>query len=649
MKRWCFCRARTSLSLSLLMVALWLTMGCGGGGRSSLIPSPSNPSGPSGFLFSVQSTPPGAEILLNGRSTGFRTVLLGSEPFPLPTPPVGTHLLTLKAQGFHDWHQWIDWTGDGSVIVKATMTVADQPPGTLTVTSDPPGARLLVDGEDTGKTTPATLSLPPSRHAIALTLDGYLTARDIVDIPSGGSVSVHLPLTRQERGMLTGTVYDRFGNAPVGATVQLRDEQGNLLATTRTTAFGAFWFANLAPATYTLTAEIVLEGVREIAFSEPFTISAGQRTHATLVLFPADLLGDVEGVVQTPDGRPIPDAQVAVLYYAAGLDFVLTSRRTRTDSQGRFLFVGLPAAQQVLIARKVGYQSVQTQVTPKRGERVSTTITLSPLGSNTSSVNPPTQVFAIAETLPTGEGNRLAMPRHLSPPQFYRQFLLRQLQRHQHPLARRLRTTNFPSRIPPSRFFPLGFIGQVEVGWQPHSTRPSESLLGYHIYRSVPTASGWQLRMVVDEPEQTVVADIGYDLTAGQTYRYAVSAVTLSGQETAKSEPAETTVLPPLRLVSPDNGAAVPQSQLVFRWQPIGGKVPFFVVQVYSDPEALLSSDPVWDSDVLADVNEATYSGQRLLNGKTYFWVVIGLDDRDWHTANAFTVSEVRQVVIAGD
>jgi hypothetical protein len=25
------------------------------------------------------------------------------------------------------------------------------------------------------------------------------------------------------------------------------------------------------------------------------------------------------------------------------------------------------------------------------------------------------------------------------------------------------------------------------------------------------------------------------------------------------------------------------------------------------------------------------------------------LDDRDWHTANAFTVSEVRQVVIAGD
>jgi hypothetical protein len=155
--------------------------------------------------------------------------------------------------------------------------------------------------------------------------------------------------------------------------------------------------------------------------------------------------------------------------------------------------------------------------------------------------------------------------------------------------------------------------------------------------------------MVVDEPEQTVVADIGYDLTAGQTYRYAVSAVTLSGQETAKSEPAETTVLPPLRLVSPDNGAAVPQSQLVFRWQPIGGKVPFFVVQVYSDPEALLSSDPVWDSDVLADVNEATYSGQRLLNGKTYFWVVIGLEDRDWHTANAFTVSEVRQVVIAGD
>jgi len=550
-------------------------------------------------------------------------------------------LVTLKASGYHDWHQWVEWTRDGSVIVKAVMTVADQPLGTLTVTSDPPNARLSVDGEDTGKTTPVTLSLPPSRHAIALTLDGYLTAYDIVDIPSGGSVSLHLPLTRQDQGILTGTIYDRFGNGPFGATVQLRDSQGNVVATTRTTAFGAFQFTRLVPGTYQVTAEMRGEGVREVAYSDPLTVSAGQRTHATLVLFPADLLGDVEGVVQTPDDRAVPDAQVAVLYYAAGLDFVLTSRRTKTDSQGRFLFVGLPAAQQVLIARKAGYQPVQTQVTPKRGERVSTTITLAPLTGSVPSVNPPTKVFAIAETLPTsGSGRRVGS---------YRQFLLRQLRRHGHPLAGRLLQSGRRSHSLPSRFFPEGFIGQVEIGWQPPSARPSELLLGYRVYRSIPTASGWQLRMVVDEPEQTVVADIGYDLTVGQTYRYAVSAVTLRGQETAKSEPAETTVLPPLRLLSPDNGAAVPQSGLVFRWQPIGGSVPFFVVQVYSDAEALLSGDPVWDSDVLVGVNEIPYSGQRLLNGKTYFWVVIGLDAREWQTANAFTVSEVRQVVIAGD
>lgn len=631
--------------LVLVGIPSLLATGCGGGGKQPLPPLPS----PSvERIFAVQSTPPGAEILLNGRSTGWRTTLLGSAPSPLPEPLPGTHLLTLKANGYHDWHQWIDWTGDGSVIVKATMTVADAPFGTVTVTSDPPGARLFVDGEDSGKTTPATLSLPPSRHAIALTLDSYLTARDIVDVPAGGRVAVHLPLTRQDRGMLTGTVYDRFGNAPFGAAVQLRDGHGNLVATTRTTAFGAFWFANLPPGIYTVTAEASIAGTREVAYSDPLTVVSGQRTHTTLVLFPADLLGDVEGVVQTPSGRPIADAQVAVLYYAAGLDFVLTSRRVRTDEQGRFLFVGLPAAQQVLIARKVGYQAVQGQVTPQRNQRVSVTITLAPL-SGEPSVNPPTNVFAIAETLPAGEGNRLAALRRFSPHQFYRQFLLRQLQRYQHPLAGRLRSAAFRPRIPPSRFFPQGFIGQVEVGWQPHSTRPSESLLGYRIYRSIPTAAGWQLRMSVDEPEQTVVADVGYDLTPGQTYHYAVSAVTLRGQETPRSEPAKTTVLPPLRLLFPDNNAALPQSQLVFRWQPINGSVPFFVVQVYADFESLLAGDPLWDSDVLVGVNEVTYSGQRLLNGKTYFWIVIGLDDRRWQAAKAFTVSEVRQVVIRSD
>lgn len=623
-----------------------LLFGCGGGGNNGTQRPPTD--GTAAFTIAVQSSPPGAEILLDGRATGFRSAPIGTPPIPfrLPLEEGQPHLLTLRLNGYHDWHQWVERTREGSVIVQARLRPKSEPNGVLRITSEPRGARIFLDGTDTGQTTPATLSVPPSAHAVRAELTGYLPAYDTVFVPAGEQREVHLVLSSPNRGMLTGVVYDRFGATPSGATVQVRTPQGQLVAETKTNSFGLFHFPPLPPGTYTVAAAMTVEGALEVGQVDQVGVQAGQRTNVSLVVFPADLLGTVEGIVKAPNNQPVSEAQVALLYYAADLDFVLTSRRTLTDRQGRFVLEKVPAAKQVLVVRKQGYQAVQTEAMVRVGERTLVEVVL-PLLGNVPTLQPPTQVFAIAYTLPTEfvpERRREVGGRR----EFYRQVLAQWLRRCGHPAADMLDKLSRLKRSAP-RFFPEGFLGGVGIGWQPPLPIPSQGLLGYRIYRSVPTQSGWQLRLVVDEPEQTVAEDIAFDFSPGQTYRYAVSAVSLDGRETSRSEPAEATFLPPVRLLEPADNAELLQSQLRFRWTPVGGEAPFYFVQLYRDLEALLLGEPLWSTDAIAGSTQAVYDGQRLLQGKTYWWLVIGTDQRDWRDARAFTVSVVRRVVIMGD
>ncbi len=625
-----------------------LLFGCGGGGNNGTPRPPTN--GSAAFTIAVQSSPPGAEVLLDGRATSFRSAPIGTTPIPFSLPLVEgqPHLLTLRLDGYHDWHQWVERTREGSVIVQARLRPKSEPNGVLRITSEPSGARIFLDGTDTGQITPATLSVSPSAHAVKAELTGYLPAYDTVFVPAGEQREVHLVLSPPNRGMLIGVVYDRFGATPSGATVQVRTPQGQLVAETKTNSFGLFHFPPLPPGTYTVAAAMTVEGALEVGQVDQVVVQAGQRTNVSLVVFPIDLLGTVEGIVKAPNNQPVPEAQVALLYYAADLDFVLTSRRTLTDRQGRFVLENVPAAKQVLFVRKQGYQAVQIEAMVQVGERTVVEVVLPPL-ANVPTLQPPTQVFAIAYTLPAefvpgrSRGTRDGEPR-----EFYRQVLAQWLRQCGHPAANMLAKLSRLKR-PATRFFPEGFLGGVGIGWQPPLAIPSQGLLGYRIYRSVPTQSGWKLRLMVDEPEQTVAEDIAFDFSPGQTYRYAVSAISLDGRETNRSEPAEATFLPPVRLLEPADNGELPQSQLRFRWTPVGGEVPFYFVQLYRDLEALLLGEPLWSTDAIAGSTQAVYDGQRLLQGKTYWWLVIGTDQRDWRNARAFTVSAVRRVVIVGD
>jgi hypothetical protein len=130
--------------------------------------------GPNHGTLKVESYPDGAEISINGEPTGEKT------PFTFPPKKAGEYTVTLLKK-MHILKTVQVRLGEG----KTTAVLERLEPnyGLLKVVSDPAGASITVDGENTGKTTPATIG-PYSEglHDVALSLPGYNDYRKKVKV-----------------------------------------------------------------------------------------------------------------------------------------------------------------------------------------------------------------------------------------------------------------------------------------------------------------------------------------------------------------------------------------------------------------------------------------------------------------------------------
>jgi serine/threonine protein kinase len=93
--------------------------------------------------------------------------------------------------------------------VATSAPVPPPAPIMLEVTSNPPGAAMILDGQDTGQTTPASIPLgEPYPQTIALSLDGYESVSEPVPPAEGDSVQMVFELVREEtfgRVVLSGS------------------------------------------------------------------------------------------------------------------------------------------------------------------------------------------------------------------------------------------------------------------------------------------------------------------------------------------------------------------------------------------------------------------------------------------------------------
>jgi hypothetical protein len=148
---------------------------------------------------SIDSNPPGAEILIDGKPSGVtpHTAALDA----------GSHTITISKAG----HTAVTRTIEVAAGQKATVAVGlTELAATLSVSSDPAGAAILLDGKETGKVTPAQLIVAKGSHAVTVRKQGYHDASETMQLSPGQSAQFAPTLT------LTGStenikVAGRFG------------------------------------------------------------------------------------------------------------------------------------------------------------------------------------------------------------------------------------------------------------------------------------------------------------------------------------------------------------------------------------------------------------------------------------------------------
>jgi serine/threonine protein kinase len=123
----------------------------------------------------VKSTPPGAEILLNGKKIGKTPTTVGG------LNPKKNYFMVLKKDGYKPFFHGVKFKGEKRVVIDATLepgkfaakesTAPGKPGGKgFLIANTKPWARVIIDGKDTGQWTPIVgkrkLAVPAGGHEI---------------------------------------------------------------------------------------------------------------------------------------------------------------------------------------------------------------------------------------------------------------------------------------------------------------------------------------------------------------------------------------------------------------------------------------------------------------------------------------------------
>jgi hypothetical protein len=131
--------------------------------------------------MAIDSTPQGAQVQLDGRSDPSWVT-----PFTMSGLTAGQHTITVTKSGYSSDTRSVDVASGGKAFVVSHLS---QIMATLAVSSTPPGANIYVDTRDTGKLTPAQVSLDKGQHIILVRKQGYLDETTSAQFTLGQTVN----------------------------------------------------------------------------------------------------------------------------------------------------------------------------------------------------------------------------------------------------------------------------------------------------------------------------------------------------------------------------------------------------------------------------------------------------------------------------
>jgi serine/threonine protein kinase len=122
-------------------------------------------------ILTVESVPPGAEILLDGEALASERGRPLVTPAEVPLVPVGSHRVRLDIPGYVSWDGDVEVTADAPAKIHKTLSMT---PGTLVVTTVPSGAIITLDGEELGASPTRLAWIDRAReHVLGITLEGH--------------------------------------------------------------------------------------------------------------------------------------------------------------------------------------------------------------------------------------------------------------------------------------------------------------------------------------------------------------------------------------------------------------------------------------------------------------------------------------------
>ncbi len=129
--------------------------------------------------LSINSVPAGAQIQIDGRTDPSWVT-----PYEV-TVAAGPHSIVVSKPGFGSQSENLDVVASNRAVVSLRLT---EMLGIAAVNSDPAGASIYIDGRDSGKVTPAQVSVSKGTHTLAVKRLGYFDASESVELAAGQTV-----------------------------------------------------------------------------------------------------------------------------------------------------------------------------------------------------------------------------------------------------------------------------------------------------------------------------------------------------------------------------------------------------------------------------------------------------------------------------
>jgi serine/threonine protein kinase len=139
----------------------------------------------------VTSIPEGAQIQVDGRTDAQWVT-----PRTMSGLTTGEHVIHISKPGYTTVIRTVALTAGERPIVSVAL---QQIGAILSVTSEPVGAAILIDGRDTGKVTPAQVSVSTGSHQVALRKAGYFDFSGSALGQNGQTVAVNGSLVQAGR------------------------------------------------------------------------------------------------------------------------------------------------------------------------------------------------------------------------------------------------------------------------------------------------------------------------------------------------------------------------------------------------------------------------------------------------------------------